>query len=443
VKITQEYVGIVKPVVANQTLSLYFYRYLVSPYVTLKHNTTVVMPSTGSGGLALQAEKPISPFNCSTLVDTSNGAWVYTLPTQVAEVLSIDRRVEIGVTGYLSTTETHSVKNLGPLNMGSLRVVLPLSYIDGTLVAWDSSGNVGTRLDGRNVTVLFRSGLPLQVNWTYTYYISYKTSMDDYRTSEGGLDVIRMESATVCDCAVDSERVVVVFPSQTSLSSMSLNADQVQVQDGKLTLTYTFENVTPMNSPPFEFKYSLSLAANYERPILISLGFFILGFVYVGARKLMPREKAAGVAREEEKSRELRGLIKQFTSDYDEKTSLTLELEKLSEDRRKGKISKREYVERLNVGKRRVGSLTNAVNQEKQKLSLVNKRYAGMIRQLDTYEEERENAKASLENLEFRRRQGKATGDVYSRLKHENTRKIEKATSNIDSIVMQFRQETL
>jgi chromosome segregation ATPase len=149
------------------------------------------------------------------------------------------------------------------------------------------------------------------------------------------------------------------------------------------------------------------------------------------------------VKEEEEKARGLTTTLKEFCSNYEEKTALTLEVEKLAEDRRKGRLSKRAYLEQVDHDRRRIASLTNSINEAKKKLIPANKRYAAMIRQLDTLEEERENAKASLDNLELRRRQGKVSGDVYNRLKFENTRKIEKSTASIDSVVTQLRQETL
>nr|MDO8132906.1 hypothetical protein [Candidatus Njordarchaeum guaymaensis] len=442
VRIIQQYLGIVKPVISTRSLAVYFYRYIVSPYVTMNHNSSIQMSYIGTPqGRIFYAGKTINPFNCSRLGEAPDGAWLYRLNTPVVEIVNIDRRVELDPGGYLTSTETHVVKNLGPANLTNFRLTLPLSVINGTLEAHDSVGVLTSRTDGRNVTVTIR--LILQVNWTYTYYISYKTLLDDYRTVEGGLDVIRMQSTTVSDCSVNLEKVVVVFPSHTSLSSISQYADGVQIQDGKLTISYTFRDIAPMNVKPIEFKYNLDIAQTLERPILISLGFFLIGFIYVSARKLVPGARPVTVVREEEKAREQRGLIKEFSSNYEEKTALTLESEQLAEDRRKGRINKRAYVERLNVARRRIASLTNLINEEKRKLSLASKRYASMITQLDTYEEERENAKASLENLEFRRRQGKVAGDVYNRLKYENTKKIEKATSSIDSIIMQFHQETL
>jgi len=442
VRIIQQYVGIVKPIVSTSSIALYFYRYIVSPYLTMNHNSSVQISYKGTPqDRVFFAGKTISPFNCSRLGSTPDGSWIYTYPSPLVELVSVYRHVELDPEGYLSTTETSTVKNLGPTYLSSFSFTLPISVINDTLEAYDSTGVLPSSVKGRSITVTFR--ITLHVNWTYTYYVSYKTPLDDYRTVEGGLDVIRMNSTTVSDCGVDLEKVVVVFPSHTSLSSMSQYADGVQIQDDEPSVSYTFNDVTPMNVLPIEFKYYLDMTQILERPILMTFGFFLVGLIYVSARKLVPGARSVSVVGEEEKARELRGLLKEFSSNCEEKTALTLESEQLAEDRRKGRISKRAYVERLNVAKRRIASLTNLINEEKKKLSLASKRYATMIRQLDTYEEERENAKASLENLEFRRRLGKVAGDVYNRLKYDNTKKIEKATSSIDSIIMQFRQETL
>jgi hypothetical protein len=446
VRMIQQYTGIARPVKSQGTIAVYFYRYIVSPYVTMDHNTTVRISDVGTPMDKLfYAGKTVNPFNCSRLGTAQDGGWAYTLPTPVMEVTSIDRRIELGFEDYFTTTETHIVKNLGPMNLTSttsaFRITLPVSYINGTLQTYDSAGNLSRIISGRDVSVYLR--LTLGVNWTYTYYVSYKTSIDDYKTTENGLDVLTMNSTTVSNCSVDLEKVVVVFPSHTLLSSLSDYADDVQIVDDKPVVSFTFDNIVPLNNRTISFKYSLDIAHSLERPMLFTFGFFFIGLIYVIARKLVPGAKPTTVVREEETARELKGLIKEFSSNYEEKTALTLESEQLGEDRRKGRISKRAYVERMNVAKRRIASLTNLINEEKGKLSTASRRYATLIKQLDTYEEERENAKAALENLEFRRRQGKVAGEVYNRLKYENTKKIDKATSGIDTLIMQFRQETL
>jgi hypothetical protein len=443
VTLIQEYSGLVRPSGSTE-VKVYFYKFLTSPYTTLNSTTKVILPQDAVTGQAVtMTSSNVLPFNCTRLGSSADGGYPCTVTGGGQSIIdvSIDRVVEINIDGFLSITETHRVENLGPQALVSVRFKLPLQPIPGSLEARDSSGEMAVMSSGdEHVTVAFRYSI--DVNASFTYYVFYRAYIDSYRSFEDGLYVIRMSPVTVFNCSVSSERTSIVFPSHSQVYNASGHQRQIEAQGDSIVVTYSFQNVTLLNTPPVELRYAGDVAETFQRPVIISLGIFAIGLLYIGARKIFPRGAAVVAAREaEEKVRGLGATVKEFCSNYEEKTALTLEIEKLAEDRRKGRVSKRAFMERLQLARRRIATLTNTINEEKKKLIPASKRYASIIRQLDTYEEERENARASLENLELRRRQGKVSGDVYNSLKYENSRKIERATSGIDSLVVQLRQE--
>jgi hypothetical protein len=444
VTLIQQYSGLVSLEPGSEYVGLLFYKYVISPYSTASYNITVSLPS---GAQTLEPVNMtagrINPFNCTRLGSFSSGEYDYVFSGGPLIEVSVVRRAEITVDGYIYTTETHHIRNIGPANLTGIHFLVPLSVLPGSLVVTDSSGNLtGCTIFGRIVTVSTRYSLGR--NWTYTYYISYKSSLDDYRVFVNGLNDLTLGPISVFNGTVDSETFSLVLPPHAQLASAGQPFENARIESDQAVVTYVFWNVTSLNVGPLEFKYSDDVAQSFQRPIFLAFGVFAIGFIYIVARKLFPRTVPVSIAREEEvKARGLTATLKEFCSNYEEKTALTLEMEKLTEDRRKGRISKRAYLEQIEHNRRRIASLTNGINEAKKKLVPANKRYATLVRQLDTFEEERENARASLENLELRRRQGKVSGDVYNRLKYENIKKIEKATSGIDSIVVQLRQETL
>ncbi|WXG42729.1 MAG: hypothetical protein WED04_01275 [Promethearchaeati archaeon SRVP18_Atabeyarchaeia-1] len=441
----QQYSGLVKPypTPGTQRALLYFYRFLVSPYLTMKYNVSVRLPTsaTPSNELTEMYASIVAPFNCTRLGSASGGSYNFVLAGGQSLVeVSVDRVLEIRADGYISVTETHRVRNIGPQPFGTISFTLPLTVIGGSLEARDSSGQLDLLSQGRIVTVALR--YYLSVNNSFTYYVSYRTYIDDYRTFENGLYVIRMSPVTVYNSSVSSETTSVIFPYRDQVYSASNSPSEVGVKGDNMIVTYVFHNVTPLNAGSVELRYSEDASLAFLRPLVISLGVLVIGFAYVAARKFFRKTgPTSTVTVTGVKERGLSPIIKTFCSNYEEKTALTLEMEKLAEDRRKGRVSKRAYIERVQLGGRRIASLTNSINEDKKKLIPASKRFAAIIRQLDTYEEERENARAALENLELRRRQGKVSGDVYNSLKYENTKKIDKATAGIDSLIVQFRQE--
>jgi hypothetical protein len=441
----QQYCGLCH--IANKSsdlVSLWFYRYLISPYTTSNYTTTVNIPSgaTTSNTTSMNAQI-VSPFNCTALSSSSTGSFYYTPSAPLLEI-SVDRRVEITVDGYLATTEEYNITDVGPgslfVEMG-IHFTVPCSVLPGTLHVQDSSGELPSSINGSLVSVTLR--YDVEQNWSYAYSVSYLSSLDDYQTSVDGLNDLKLNPIDGFNGTVDSETFSLVLPPHALLANAS-QSSSFQLVGDQVVATYDFHDVTPLNVGPLEFRYSEDVAEGFVRPILLTFGIFIIGLAYVIVRKIVPKSAPVGVIRvEEERARGLTSTLKEFCSDYEEKTALTLGIEKLAEDRRKGRLSKRAYMEQLEHDRRRIATLTNSINEAKKTLVPANKRYAAMIRQLETYEEERENARASLDNLELRRRQGKVSGDVYNRLKFDNIKKIEKATSGIDSVVMQLRQETL
>jgi hypothetical protein len=450
VTLIQEYSGLVKPLLASGSTqaNLYFYKFLTSPYITYNYTTLIYLPDSATTNEASSiTSSTVCPFNCTRLGSSPDGSYDYQLAGgQTLLEVNVNRLIEINIDGYISVTETHSITNLGPQSFSNIEFIIPLSPIPGSLVAYDSSGELSISSE-QNVTSNIEDvslRYSVAVNSSYTYYVSYRAYTDSYMTFQNGLSVLQMSPVTLFNCSVSSELTTIILPPHFQLYNASLHPSQITAQGDSIVIAYSFQGVTLLNTPPIELKYSEYIADTFERPMILSFGFFIIGLLYVAIRKIFPRGEVVKVSKEaEEKVRGVAADVKEFCSNFEEKTALTLEMEKLAEDRRKGRISKRAYLERLQLGRRRIATLTNIINEEKKKLVPASKRYASIIRQLDTFEEERENAKASLENLELRRRQGKVPGDVYNNLKYDNTRKIEKATAGIDSLIVQFRQEAM
>jgi hypothetical protein len=441
----QQYCGLCQVNESSDLVSLWFYRYLISPYTTSNYTTIVNLPSGAStSDNTNMSATVISPFNCSRLSMLPTGSFDYT-PSNPLLDINISRRVEITVDGYLATTEVYHIAVLGPGNLSAssgIHFTVPSSVLPGTLLVQDSSGELGSSINNNSlVSVTLRYNI--MQNWSYTYSVSYLSSLDDYQTSVNGLNDLKLNPINGFNGTVDSETFSLVLPPHALLANAS-QSSSFQLVGDQVVASYDFRNVTPLNVGPLEFRYSEDVAAGFERPILLTFGIFIIGLAYVAIRKILPKSAQVEVIRvEEERARGLTTTLKEFCSNYEEKTALTLGIEKLAEDRRKGRLSKRAYMEQLEHDRRRIATLTNSINEAKKVIAPANKRYAAMIKQLETYEEERENARASLDNLELRRRQGKVSGDVYNRVKYDNIKKIEKATSGIDSVVMQLRQETL
>jgi hypothetical protein len=445
VKLIQQYAGLVKPnpTTGSREVKLFFYWFLTSPYLTRNYSAFIRLPTGAATIMRTNVTgQVVTPFNCSRLGATAEGSYAYTLSGMTLVEVDVERTVEIDAYGYFSVTEIHHVKNIGPVTISGIHFLLPMSTIPGSLEARDSSGELPSAETGKTVSVGLRYGL--EINGTIVFYVSYRAYVDSYRAFENGLYFIRMLPVTVYNASVGLEKMSVIFPSHSQLHSATHSPDEIRAVGDQTIVSYSFEEVTPLSVGPIELSYSEEVGEAFQRPIFFALGIFLIGFFYIGVRKIVPRAGPTGAVKEaEEKVRGLTAIVKEFCANYEEKTALTLELEKLAEDRRKGRVSKRAFMERLQLARRRIATLTNSINEAKKKLIPGSKRYAAFIKQIDTYEEERENAGASLENLELRRRQGKVSGDVYNRLKYDNTKKVEKATAGIDSIIVQFRQEAM
>ncbi len=133
--------------------------------------------------------------------------------------------------------------------------------------------------------------------------------------------------------------------------------------------------------------------------------------------------------------------IMEFVELHDEKTALSLELDKMEQDMARGAISRHEYRRRSREIDRRIEEMRKELQLVKTALSAASARYGEMIRRIERAEAEIDAAKASMAQLRTQYRTGKMARHVYDGMVSDVTKRQDRARETMNSIIITLREE--
>jgi len=134
-------------------------------------------------------------------------------------------------------------------------------------------------------------------------------------------------------------------------------------------------------------------------------------------------------------------LLRDFIDVCDERAALRSELESLEDDYHRGRIRKKDYKRRVKAIERQRFSPDKEFVELKKGLRRVQPRFADAMRKLEVAETEIETAKASIRRLEARYRREEISRDVFERLVDDYEKRIDRAKTTIDDVVMELKGE--
>ncbi|RLI54274.1 MAG: hypothetical protein DRO87_10365, partial [Candidatus Thorarchaeota archaeon] len=181
------------------------------------------------------------------------------------------------------------------------------------------------------------------------------------------------------------------------------------------------------------------------RPLLFALIIGLVAALYVSVRKVelpvegeMSPEEEAAVVRQAGAPPEL---LSEFAKAYSKKTALNLDLEKLESARKRGKVSKREFMVRERDIKAQLEKLDAQLASLKEELISYGSRYRDVIGQLELQEERIEGAKAGLRQLLLRKKKQKISRAAFEKTRQEYLKTIKQAVTATDRILLSLQEE--
>ncbi len=434
----------------NEIYEVCYLRYPVVPYVLRRAQLGVEFRS----GDSLNGE---SPEGLETNIAPMEVEEVTMSIKSFTPVIVADRHTEVKIDpwGWLNYHETITLRNIGPTRELTLSFNIPEGST--TIKIYDKVGILAKSQPGgtwyTNETVTLQIDLrsdrfgqdALLPNYQYTFNIDYTMELSTYQTPVISGTKLNLPMATLGEVLIEKHIVDAI---------LSYSVATVEASDGYRllygvfdnTLRYTYHNTTNQNPPDIYIVYQTSLLSS-SRPLAFSLIFGLIAIIYVGYRAFNPPVDKSLISRKDDEDEVGRvsgappDLLSTFASLYSRKTALNLDMEKLEASRRRGKVSKKEYMIRERDLKSQIDEVESELPEMKEKLISYGPKYRDMIAQLELQNERIEGAKAGLRQLLLRKKKQKISRVAFEKSRQDYLKTIKKATSATDRMLLSIQEE--
>ncbi|MFQ6075207.1 MAG: hypothetical protein ACE5Z5_03590, partial [Candidatus Bathyarchaeia archaeon] len=335
------------------------------------------------------------------------------------------REVVFDSFGGVRFHDSYSLRNMGSLSVGKINFQLPMGASNAS--AHDPLGPLRiTSEDGNespSVEVWFRyplRGEPYYDAFAFTleygvprYLYLEQTGLWEQRFKTGLL--------TGVNYTVREASVRMVLPEGAEFLAGNL--------------TYTFRNITPLHNVGVgvEYRYIIFWAAFYPT-LWVGLILSVIGALVVFERSRRPPTPPMPA--------EVVEALRAFIEVCSERMALGSELESLEADLGRRRIRKGEYNRRTRRIKRQLNRLNRESDKLKRRLRGAEPRYADAVSRMEVAEAEVGAMKEEIRRIESGYRAGRISRDAYDKLRDTYRRRIERARSTIDGILMRLRAET-
>lgn len=428
-----------------------YIKYPVLPYVLRKAEFALVFEE---GSLVPNEESPNAKeynLNPMTITDFSVGLRLFTKNV----VADRETRIVLDAWGWMGYSEKITLENTGGGTLMTLTFTLP-AYATSVkisdevgILALSQRSVTGNWNESRTVTIAVagdRFGdLGFLSGYRYTFWISYVVMVSAYTTPTTRGVELEPPMGVLGDILVRSHVVDLVLTASVSASETTEGCRMLYgVFD--TTLRYCSYNTTRRNPIQLRFIYSMTLAAA-SRPVIFSIIVGIIALAYVAYRKVDLPEEVTGPSGEAFDTSQLQqtgaapDLLREFATVYSRKTSLNMDIEKLEAARRRGKVTKREYMIREKDLKDQLAGIESKLPSLKSEMIRSGAKYRDIVAQLELHDERIEGAKAGLRQLLLRKKKQRISRVAFEKSRQDYLKTIQKATSATDRILLSIQEE--
>jgi len=446
--ITTIYGGLITPIPGTgKTYEFTFYYYPTIPYSIKSCTVEIKIPS----GATTENETSIDAWALSPLT-YEEFYFQYNYTGNSLIYVEFEREIKPYDIAYIKVTETYTLKNVGFSNIEKFEFKLPegtikLSVSDkaGPVDATINKGNLTTKT---TVTISFKIGRKevLGPNTTYTIHVSYFLPADTYLKNVNNFYLLTVPIYPEVPALVTKGVTTIILPSNSKINPMEVEVVptvqklQPQVQQNKVI--YTYYNVTgSTGNLKIKITYTTNPFYILIRPLTYSAMFAAIAAIYIAVRKVQVAVTPPTV--------EVpvpvpipTPIVREFCRAYEEKMALMLEIDKLEEAFRTGRIKKKDYKRKIKLYEKELISATKEVEKVKEKLRKEAPKLEDYIKRIELLEAERESVKASINQLERSYKTKKITKLAYTKLRRQYEGRLRKIYSNIDKVIFELRETT-
>ncbi|MDF1537627.1 MAG: FKBP-type peptidyl-prolyl cis-trans isomerase [Candidatus Thorarchaeota archaeon] len=429
----------------------------------------ITFPKTPLVPYPLQSSSLVVAFRSgdSKVGDTPEGSWQNLAPMQNEDVtltmtsytplIEAERTTDITIDpwGWLNYRETITLENFGNTKENSFLFTIP-EYTT-SVVIYDEVGILATSQPGG--TWDLNTTVNLQINlvadrfgtngfwpgYKYTFHIDYTIQASGYETVADAGILVDLPIGTLGDVLQTTHVINVVLPFSVGVTAVESGGYRLLYGVFDTTLKYTFHNTTVVNPPHISLAYYTTISA-IARPVVFAMLIGLVSMVYVFYRRVDFIEdsdvvtEAVGLSASRQSGAPPE-LLSDFAKDYSRKTALSMDLEKLESARRKGKVSKKEFMMRERDIKSQIQEIDSKLPSQKAELMQHGARYRDLISQLELQDEKIEGAKAGLRQLLIRKKKQRISRAAFEKSRQDYLKTIKRATTATDRILMTFQEE--
>ncbi len=435
---------------SGNTYQISFLKYPVVPYVILYATLSFALMS-GDTPVSSSPEGHVSYLPPMTIEPF---AFVM---TSYSPLLIATRETDITVDpwGWLTYQETVSIDNTGPATETTFDITMPAYSSDikiydvvGLLTSTEISAQSKSWNSTIHLTVDLKTdrfGDAFLPGEHYTFQLSYRVLSSAHYNSTPNGDVLTIPMTNLGDMRVTSHIINLILPLSASVRDISPGY-RLLYGIFSTIFRYTAYNTTAYNVPALLLSYDISVWT-IARPLAFSLIVGLVAIAYVSYRKLWAatattaetgKETSAATTKQAQAPPEL---LRKFATTYSKKTSLELELEKLEDGRKRGKVSQREFMIREGDIKSQTDTVEKDLIELKNEVVSYGPKYRDMIAQLDLQDERIAGAKAGLRQLLLRRKKQKISSGAFERTRQDYLKAVKKAVAATDRILLTIQEE--
>jgi len=396
-----------------------------STYISTRINGFPVLVKTYAPWKAYSMESFYGPFRSVT--------------QQLIYLNYAERDILIGRDGSLSVRDSYALYNPS-IEISSLVLTLPdgannIMAYDPVGAMWASPQNPGSPYQ---VTVAPRYGT-FKGGENFNFTLTYNLPPSEYlkQTSWwGGYNLTMPLFNDNEDLLIPQATVKIITPGGISSGNPQLPFQSPVTPPFNVSSDYRtikIQDVTSLNNLTFgmTLNYLPFWSAAEVLPWIFMLEIVVFAAVIVTKYRRGP-ELAVPVPVER---------LREFVSLYDERIALSRELVVMEEDVNRGSLVKHEFRRRSKVVDLRLDEINKSLMEVKSELRLVSPHYDELIRRIDRAETEAEASRASIDQVRSQYRAGKITREAYDTVMNDISKRIDRAESTIETILITLREE--
>ena len=396
-----------------------------STYVSTRVNGFPVLVNTYKPWKAYSKETFYGPFRSVT--------------QQIIDLIAAERDITIGRDGSLSVTDSYALYNPS-VALTSLSLTLPdgannIMAYDPVGAIWTSPQNPGSPYQ---VSITPRYGSFKGNEW-FNFTLTYNLPPSEYLkpTSWWGKYNLTMPLFNDDeDLLIPQATIRIITPSGVSLEDLKLPSQSPITPGFNVSADYRtieIQDVTSLNNLTFGMavNYLPFLSAVRVLPWIFMLEVIVFAAVIVSKYRRGPELKVPIPVER----------LREFVSLYDERIALSRELVVMEEDVNRGSLVKHEFRRRSKVIDLRLDEINKSLMEVKSELRLVSPRYDELVRRIDRAEAESEASRASTDQVRSQYRAGKITRETFDTVMNDISKRIDRAESVVETILITLREE--